>query len=111
MGEDGKRCLLELELADSWTGGKMGEDVCWTGTRNGGRCLLELADSWTGGRMGEDACWSWWRLMDGREDGRRCLLELVETAGRAGGWMKMPAGAGRQLNGREEMEEDACWSW
>ena len=45
------------------------------------------------------------RQLDGREDGRRCLLE--PGAGRdswTGGkrWEKMPAGAGRQLNGGED---------
>ena len=34
----------------------------------------------------------------------------MESVGRAGGWEKMPAGAGRQLDGREEMGEDASWS-
>ena len=49
---------------------EMEEDASWS---------LELIDSWTGGKMGKDACWSWWRLLDGREDGRRCLLELVDS--------------------------------
>ena len=81
MGEDGKRCLLELvEDGRRWEkmpagvgrqlDGKMAEDACWTGTRDGGRCLLELADSWTCGKMDEDVCWTWsFRQLDGREDG------------------------------------------
>ena len=64
--------------------------------------------------MGEDACWSL-ELVEtagqvGR-DGKRCLLELVDSWKGGKRWEKMPAGAGRQLEGRQEMGEDACWSW
>ena len=46
---------------------------------------MELVDSWTAQR-----------------DGRRCLLELVDSWTGGKRWEKMPAGAGRQLNGGED---------